>query len=59
MPLLFGDADVWRGMPLVAGASWPDVDVQGRVLRRLWADFARSGRVDPGRRPGLLSVRAI
>ncbi len=56
LPLLFGDEDTWRGATIIEGAPWSEVDRQGRVLRRLWADFARTGRVQPGRRPGLIRV---
>jgi para-nitrobenzyl esterase len=59
MPLLFGDRAVWEGMPLVAGADWAQVEARGRQLRRLWAEFARSGQLEPGRRRGLITIRPL
>ncbi|HET8615966.1 MAG TPA: hypothetical protein VFL94_10605 [Actinomycetales bacterium] len=59
MPLLFGDRDIWQGMPLVAGTDWKQADVRGQQLRRLWADFARTGHLETGRRPGLITVRRL
>lgn len=59
LPLLFGDEETWRGASLVEGASWSEVDRQGRILRQLWADFARTGRVSTGKRPGLVRIDAV
>ncbi|WP_232548808.1 carboxylesterase family protein [Propioniciclava soli] len=59
LPLLFGDEDAWRGSAILAGSTWRDVDVAGRTVRGIWGDFARTGRLAPRRRPGLITVAAL
>jgi para-nitrobenzyl esterase len=59
LPLLFGGRHVWDGMPLVAGTDWEETQVRAQQLRRLWADFARTGHLATGRRPGLVTVRPL
>ncbi len=59
LPLLFGRREAWEGAGLIAGAAWEQVDSPGRELRRVWAEFARTGRTTPTTLPGLVSVRQI
>ena len=59
LPLLFGDPETWRDAPLVAGADPEDLRRSGRRLRELWADFARTGRLDVVSEPGLIEVRDL
>ncbi|WP_278237369.1 carboxylesterase family protein [Isoptericola sp. AK164] len=55
LPLLLGDPDGWRGVPVVAGRSDAELLDTGRTLRAAWAEFARSGR-PPTDVPALLRV---
>jgi para-nitrobenzyl esterase len=41
LPLLLGNRGTWDGVGLIAGAGWEDVDTTGRMMRSLWAGFAR------------------
>ena len=59
LPLLFGDEDVWRDVPLVKGATWAEINARGRELRAIWAGFARTGDVDCRPRDGLISLRRL
>lgn len=59
LPLLFGNRRAWEPAPLVAGASWENIDTSGRELRRLWAGFARTGTLPTGRVPGLIDIEEI
>ncbi|PRY50099.1 para-nitrobenzyl esterase [Geodermatophilus tzadiensis] len=45
LPLLFPHRPTWEGSALLAGTPWADVEAAGRVVRRVWADFARTGEV--------------
>ena len=58
LPLLFGDEETWRGATLLEGAHWSEVHRQGRILRAIWADFARTGRAS-GSYPGLIRVTDV
>lgn len=60
LPLLFGDQRTWAAAGLLAGASWDDVNAQGRALRAIWARFAYGDGL--GRRggiPGALRYRSV
>ena len=41
LPLLLGNRGTWDGVGLIAGAPWDKVDMTGRLVRALWAGFAR------------------
>ncbi|RZT84023.1 para-nitrobenzyl esterase [Pseudonocardia sediminis] len=56
LPLLFGTRSSWDGAALIAGAPWSDVEERGRELRRVWADFARTGEAEPVAVPGFLDL---
>lgn len=45
LPLLLGSRQAWQGAALLGSTDWADVDRRGRVVRRIWAEFARSGAV--------------
>ncbi|MDO8144884.1 MULTISPECIES: carboxylesterase family protein [Isoptericola] len=55
LPLLLGDPESWRGVPVVAGRDDAELVASGRLLRGAWAQFARTGR-PPTDIPGLLRV---
>ncbi len=60
LPLLFGNEQTWAGAGLLAGASWADINAQGRELRALWARFASGdGLASSGGIPGTLRYRAV
>ncbi|MBV7295628.1 carboxylesterase family protein [Corynebacterium sp. TAE3-ERU12] len=48
LPLLFGDERTWRQSCLTTGCAWDTVHADGQELRRVWASFARTGRVEVG-----------
>jgi para-nitrobenzyl esterase len=45
IPLLLGSKQAWEQTSFVGPDAWPEVEVQGRELRRIWAEFARTGTV--------------
>jgi para-nitrobenzyl esterase len=45
LPLILGTRDAWTRMRLVAPEAWPEVAARGQAVRRVWADFARTGEV--------------
>lgn len=45
LALLFPHRGAWESSPLLAGATWDEVVAAGRPVRRVWAEFARTGRV--------------
>jgi para-nitrobenzyl esterase len=60
LPLLFGDQQTWEGAGLLAGASWAEVNAQGRAVRAVWARFASGRGLDSQAGiPGALRYRAV
>lgn len=60
LPLLFGDEKTWAGAGLLAGATWEDINAQGRELRAVWARFAAGrGLERRGGIPGALRYRSV
>lgn len=60
LPLLFGNKQTWDGAGLVAGATWDEINAQGRGLRSVWARFASGdGLGSGGELPGALRYRRV
>ncbi|RII90112.1 carboxylesterase/lipase family protein, partial [Clavibacter californiensis] len=45
VPLILGTREAWTRMRLVPPEAWSEVAARGRAVRRVWADFARTGEV--------------
>lgn len=43
VPLLLGLQKAWERTALVGSKNWAEIDGFGRSIRKLWADFARTG----------------
>ena len=60
LPLLFGNQRTWEGAGLLDGATWDEINAQGRALRATWARFAYGkGLESRGELPGALRFRAV
>ncbi len=58
VPLLLGSRRAWTQTSLVNSEDWAEIDARGRTLRKVWADFARTGTVAADadtRIPGLIT----
>lgn len=45
LALVLPQRSVWEASPVTAGVAWAEIEEAGRPVRRVWAEFARSGRV--------------
>lgn len=60
LPLLFGDRATWKGVPLVAGARWEEIEQAGRRVRAVWAAFARGEDLgEQGELPGVMHWQRV
>lgn len=50
LPLILGSERAWSRTSLVGAHNWPEIDRRGKTVRRVWADFARTGTVRPDAR---------
>lgn len=46
LALLFPNAGVYKGVKILEGFSTRDLDMAGRQMRKIWADFAKGRQVD-------------
>ncbi|HXH36411.1 MAG TPA: carboxylesterase family protein [Plantibacter sp.] len=53
LPLLLGSEQSWGRTALIGSATWAEVDRRGRLLRQMWADFARDGTLAADATAGL------
>ena len=52
LPLLLGSQAAWSRTSLVGEHNWAEIEERGRTVRRVWADFARTGTVATAARRG-------
>lgn len=57
--LIFRNPEVWADSPMLTGLSQAWIDEASECFGGIWADFARSGRLEPSTRPGVLSLNAL
>ncbi|EJL67812.1 carboxylesterase family protein [Chryseobacterium populi] len=60
LPLIFGNEIAWKSSGLLKDIPWKYMQENGRKLRRLWTEFARSGKIsDNSDIPDLLELRKV
>ena len=60
LPLLFGNEDAWKSSGLLKDIPWEYIHKNGRKLRVIWAEFARTGKIsDQSEKPEILKLRKI
>ncbi len=58
--LLFGDFSTWNGAKLIDGISQREIESKGKMLRKIWADFAKNGKLrKSGKIKSVLSYRKV
>jgi para-nitrobenzyl esterase len=43
LPFLLGSEAAWKDAPMLKGAAWTDIEDKGRIVRAIWANYARHG----------------
>lgn len=60
LPLIFGNESAWKSSELLKDIPWSRIHENGKQLRALWAEFARTGKIsDTSERPEILELRKI
>lgn len=60
LPLIFGNQQAWKSAELLKDIPWEFVHENGMLLRALWAEFARTGKIsDDSERPEVLMLRKM
>ncbi|KFF73585.1 para-nitrobenzyl esterase [Chryseobacterium sp. P1-3] len=60
LPLIFGNEAAWKSSEMVKNIPWKYIHENGRKLRALWAEFARTGKInDHSERPEILAIRKV
>lgn len=60
LPLVFGNEEAWKSAELLKDIPWAYIHENGKKLRAIWAEFARTGTIsDTTERPEILRIRKI
>ncbi|MGK6344026.1 carboxylesterase family protein [Chryseobacterium sp. DT-3] len=60
LPLIFGNEQAWKSSEMVKDIPWKYINENGKKLRVLWAEFARTGNIsDDSERPEILKIQKI
>jgi len=60
LPLIFANRDAWKEAGLLNNVPWEYIFENGKKLRSVWAEFARTGKISDSRdRPEILEIRKI
>lgn len=60
LPLIFENESAWKNSELLKDVPWNHIQENGKKLRSLWAEFARTGKIsDDSERPEILELRKV
>nr|WP_315026207.1 carboxylesterase family protein [uncultured Chryseobacterium sp.] len=60
LPLIFGNEEAWKGSEMLKNIPWEDIHTNGKKLRALWAEFARTGKIsDQSEKPEILRIQKV
>jgi len=60
LPFIFENEKEWRSAGLLKDVPWEYIQENGKKLRALWAEFARTGKIsDDSERPEILDLRKV
>lgn len=60
LPLIFGNESAWKSAEMLKDIPWERIHENGKKLRALWAEFARTGKIsDQSDRPEILTIEKI
>jgi para-nitrobenzyl esterase len=60
LPFIFGNESAWKNAGILNNIPWKYIDENGKKLRKLWTEFAQSGKIsDHSERPDILDLRKI
>ncbi|MGE8534130.1 carboxylesterase family protein [Chryseobacterium sp. D764] len=60
LPLIFGNESAWKSSEMLKDIPWSRIHENGKKLRALWAEFARTGKIaDTSEKPEILEIRKM
>lgn len=60
LPLIFENETAWKDSALLKDVPWKDIQENGKKLRSLWAEFARTGKIsEDSEKPEILELRKL
>jgi para-nitrobenzyl esterase len=60
LPFIFGNESAWKNAGILKNIPWKYIDENGKKLRKLWTEFANSGKIaDDSKRPEILEVSKV
>lgn len=60
LPLIFENETAWKGSELLKDIPWEYIRENGKKLRSLWTEFARTGKIsEDSEKPEILELRKV
>ena len=60
LPFIFGNESAWKNAGILKNIPWNYIDENGKKLRKLWTEFAKSGKIsNDSERPEILEVSKV
>lgn len=60
LPLIFENETAWKDSELLKDVPWKHIRENGKKLRALWAEFARTGKIsEDSEKPEILELRKV
>lgn len=60
LPLIFGNESAWKSSEMLKDIPWSRIHENGKKLRALWAEFARTGKIaDTSEKPEILELKKM
>ena len=57
LPLLFGNEKTWQNAGLLKGIPWEYINENGKKIRKLWAEFAKTGNITEQDQPDIFEIK--
>ena len=60
LPLIFENKEAWKSSGLLKNVPWEYIQENGKKLRAVWAEFAKSGKIsENSEKPEILELRKV
>jgi para-nitrobenzyl esterase len=60
LPFIFENETAWKDSELLKDIPWEHIQENGKKLRSLWAEFAKTGKIsEDSERPEILELRKV
>jgi len=59
LPLIFANEKAWKNAEMLKDIPWNYIFENGKLMRKIWADFARNGKISNEQSPEFLTINKV